>query len=155
MADNTINIYVLALDQGKYYIGRTRLPVERINEHFNGSGSGWTKKYTPRYIIEFRTDASPFDEDKITKEYMAKYGLDNVRGGSYCQLELPREERLLLEKEIRSAKGQCFKCGKQGHVQAKCKQKTMKKIGQCFKCGREGHWIADCYAKTDIHGKKL
>ena len=41
-------IYVIALTEGKYYVGRSDLPEERIMAHFSGDGSIWTKTYTPQ-----------------------------------------------------------------------------------------------------------
>jgi predicted GIY-YIG superfamily endonuclease len=37
-------IYVLELIDKRYYIGRTSNFIQRMNEHFNGMGSEYTKK---------------------------------------------------------------------------------------------------------------
>ena len=46
---------------------------------------------------------SMFEEDALTKEYMAKYGIENVRGGTYCKEILDTAQVELLKKEIQSA----------------------------------------------------
>ena len=76
-------------------------------------------------------NVSPFDEDKITKEYMAKYGIENVRGGSYVEIELSELQTEALKIELWQAKD------------------------LCTQCGRKGHFVKDCYAKTDVTGKKI
>ena len=45
-----VYIYVLKLEQEKYYIGKTNNPEFRINDHFNNIGSEWTKKYCHNFI---------------------------------------------------------------------------------------------------------
>ncbi len=40
-----VYIYVLKLENNKYYIGKTDNPEIRLNSHFNFNGSEWTKKY--------------------------------------------------------------------------------------------------------------
>jgi predicted GIY-YIG superfamily endonuclease len=104
-------IYVLKLQHGKYYVGKTNNPERRLTEHIYGKGSEYTKVYPPLKQIELREIKSEFDEDSCTKEYMAKYGIDNVRGGSYCTLELTEEQQDFLQREICHAKDKCFKCG--------------------------------------------
>lgn len=37
-------------------------------------------KYEPVLLEKVIENASPFDEDKVCKEYMLQYGIDNVRG---------------------------------------------------------------------------
>ena len=81
-------IYVLRLEGGHYYIGKSDNVIARYQQHLDGKGSAWTKLHKPVSLVKTVEGASPFDEDKITKEYMAKYGIDKVRGGSYVQLEL-------------------------------------------------------------------
>ncbi len=117
----SINIYTLLLRGNKYYIGKTRNVNFRINEHFNGIGSAWTKKYEPIKVLKIFKNCSIFDEDKYTKIYMAKYGIDNVRGGNYVQLTLDKNTRVFLENELNSAQDRCFKCGKLGHFIKECK----------------------------------
>ena len=115
-------IYVLKLEHDKYYIGKTKNLSNRINEHLNSNGSEWTSLHKPikpnPLIIYFEGDA--FEEDKKTKEWMSKYGIDNVRGGTYCQIVLDESTRKHLEKEILGAKDHCFKCGKSGHFANEC-----------------------------------
>ena len=84
----TTNVYALKLADGKYYIGKSDNIEQRLHDHFSGSGSAWTREYKPIKVIERRENVSRFEEDKMTKEYMEKYGIDNVRGGAYTQVDL-------------------------------------------------------------------
>ena len=77
------NIYILRLKDGRYYIGKTDNVAKRFQEHMNGNGSAWTRKYKPVELVLTIMNASPFDEDRYTEEYMERYGTDKVRGGSY------------------------------------------------------------------------
>ena len=98
-------IYVLKLEGGKFYIGRTnKKAVERFKEHKAGKGSAWTRKYKPIGIDRIDLNGDKFDEDKVTKQYMEKYGIDNVRGGTYCKIILSRETRELILKELNGGK---------------------------------------------------
>jgi cellular nucleic acid-binding protein len=122
MASTTI--YVLKLQGGKYYIGKSDDAMKRYQQHLNGYGSAWTKQYKPISLEKVIPNASPFDEDKYTKEYMAKYGIENVRGGSYVSIDISEEQEDLLRREIRGAEDSCQKCGRQGHFANKCTRKT-------------------------------
>jgi predicted GIY-YIG superfamily endonuclease len=37
-----VNIYILQLEDNKYYIGKTTQPEIRLVSHFNSDGSSWT-----------------------------------------------------------------------------------------------------------------
>jgi predicted GIY-YIG superfamily endonuclease len=77
-----VYIYVLKLQSNKYYIGKTNNPQFRLSAHFDANGSEWTKLYTPVNLVELITNCDDYDEDKYTRIYMDKYGIDNnVRGG--------------------------------------------------------------------------
>ena len=113
-----LNIYALQLEQGKYYIGKTNRfegfdGVQLcFQEHLEGRGLEWTKKYYPISIIESYEHYSPFEEDVLTKKYMMKYGIENVRGGSYTKIDLEEWQVKSLENEFKSVNDKCFKCGK-------------------------------------------
>lgn len=124
----TTNIYVLKLEQNKYYVGKSKNVAQRYQEHLQGMGSVWTRKYKPVKLDTVIENASPFDEDKEVKIYMAKYGIENVRGGSYVAEQLSEEQLQLLKAEIRGSSD------------------------LCNKCGRESHFYKDCYAKSDTDG---
>jgi hypothetical protein len=81
--------------------------------------------------VEIKEEADEFDEDKYTKMYMKKYGIDNVRGGTYTQLVLPDYLRMAIEKELCSAQD------------------------LCFRCNRSGHFVNHCYAITKADGSPL
>lgn len=117
----TTTIYILKLNDNKYYIGKTNRTVkERYQEHLEGIGSFWTKKYKPLSIIKQIENSSPFDEDRYVKEYMAIYGIDNVRGGSYNQEELNGETIKFLKNELRTSNNECYKCGSTSHFVSEC-----------------------------------
>jgi predicted GIY-YIG superfamily endonuclease len=118
-------VYVLLCEKNRYYVGKTDRSIEdRIEEHFNKCGSEWTRKYKPIKAVEIKKEADEFDEDKYTKMYMKKYGIDKVRGGTYTQIELPEYQEMTLQNELCSASDLCFRCNRSGHFASNCYAKT-------------------------------
>ena len=115
-----VYIYTLLLENGKYYIGKTKNPSFRIEEHFNSTGSTWTKLYKPVEVIEIKPDCDEYDEDKITLQYMNKYGVDNVRGGTFISLELDNNTLNTIKRMLNGANDNCFICGQKGHFSSRC-----------------------------------
>ena len=80
-------LYVLKLEMGKWYIGRTANVERRFQQHVEGVGAKWTGLHKPISIEMTRPLLSEHDEDMTTLEYMIKYGIYNVRGGKWCAVE--------------------------------------------------------------------
>jgi hypothetical protein len=174
-------IYVLKLEEEKYYIGRTENPDFRLEQHFNGNASAWTNKYKPVQILQLYTGDNG-DEDKYVIKYMDLYGIDNVRGGTFSQIEFDDETKRLLTKMCYSLGNKCFRCGEKGHYVRQCKQNVISYPKQeeqkndsflsgllnvvttyvnewttkpCKRCGRDSHTEQQCYAKTTVYGNKI
>jgi len=47
----------------------------------------------------------------------------NVRGGTYCKLELNEDQKRALEIENAGSKDLCYYCKKKGHFMAQCEKK--------------------------------
>jgi cellular nucleic acid-binding protein len=145
------NIYILKLTNEKYYVGKTKKPSTRLNEHFNGIGSAWTKKYPPIELVEFVENCSSFDEDKYTLQYMNAYGIENVRGGSYTQIQLDEFTLNHIQKQLVSANDLCFKCGKSDHFAKDCPLYVKSTCEKCFNCGEFGHMARECTINIICH----
>lgn len=113
-------IYTLKLQKGKYYIGKTDNPKFRLDSHFNSYGSTWTQLYKPIKVLELISNCDNFDEDKYTIKYMAKYGINNVRGGSFVLTDLDKSTIEHLTHMINGSNDKCFICGGKGHFAREC-----------------------------------
>ena len=120
-------IYILQLENNKYYVGKTSNPSFRLGDHFSNNGSLWTKKYKPIKVLELIPDCDNYDEDKYTIKYMEKYGINNVRGGSFCNIQLSDTNIVTLQQIITSVTNKCYLCGNNGHYAKECKQVSGKK----------------------------
>jgi len=163
-------IYTIQLEKGKYYIGKTNNPQFRLESHFNSNGSEWTKIYKPLRVIEVKPNCDDYDEDKITRQYMDKYGINNVRGGSFVSVKLDKSTIDTLKKMSNGINNRCFVCGKSGHFAKYCQENEEvwetcsddddddddnDDVNLCFRCGRKGHYVSSCYAIKHINGYYL
>ena len=168
------SLYVLQLEGGKYYVGKTTNVPIRYKQHKEGHGSVWTSMYRPLKIVEVRRLKDEYDENNTTKQYMKKYGVDNVRGGAYCQIDISNNTKLHLEQELNSNLNKCYRCGETGHYAKECdvvwecefcpreftsrelclshENMCQGQLGCCYRCARQGHYTHDCYAKTYANG---
>jgi predicted GIY-YIG superfamily endonuclease len=114
------NVYVLKCEKGKYYVGKTNYPLVRFKQHFSNRGASFTRIYKPIAVMSFLQNVNHFEEDKVVKEMMAKYGIENVRGGAYARIELAAYQKKNLWREIASATDSCFYCGEKDHFARHC-----------------------------------
>lgn len=99
------------------------------------NGSKWTKKYPVVDLYDFHPRMKASDENRITREMMRKFGVANVRGGSWTKVNMTKSEIARLE--------------------AKLKQKTLVSTKKCTRCGRDSHTKSKCYARTHKNGSRL
>lgn len=120
MSSLPTHVYVLELENNKYYVGKTTDIESRYQAHLAGNGSSWTEKYKPIRIIESYVSTSNFDEDNTTKKRMLEHGIENVRGGSYSKMVLEDWQIKSLESEFKGILDCCYLCGKPGHFAVDC-----------------------------------
>lgn len=145
-----LTIYILKLEKNKYYVGKTTNINNRILQHLSQTACEWTKKYKAISIDKTITNADSFDEDKWTIKYMALYGIDNVRGGTFSKIDLSDSDKKTIRKMIAGVEDACYICGKKGHFSRDCPFKNL-----CERCGRLGHNTLTCYAHQNKWGENL
>lgn len=128
-----VNIYVLELEGGKYYVGKTNHTFNRFNQHWRGTGSKWTQKHSPVDLYAFHRDMRDIDENKITLSMMKEFGASNVRGGSWTKVDMTPSEIQRLNR----------------------KSRRKKKKPTCTRCGRTSHDVSTCYARFHANGKEI
>lgn len=57
--------------------------------------------------------------------------------------------RVTNRKPKPEARGECFRCGREGHIANDCPAHNRK----CDKCGREGHFAVKCQTKKRSYGE--
>jgi hypothetical protein len=82
--------------------------------------------------------------------YMAEYGIENVRGGAYCRMEMPNSLTKLLYREIWHAQNRCLECGSRVHYVAKCKSFIDEKRNVLFRVETIEYYNTDWYLLLGI-----
>jgi predicted GIY-YIG superfamily endonuclease len=85
-------VFILSLQDDKFYIGYGLSIDSDIRKHFNGFGCEWTKKYRPIKVLKKIRTRNLDETKKVTIEYINKYGWDNVRGYRWDKIDLKAPE---------------------------------------------------------------
>lgn len=80
-------IYVLKLENNKWWIGKSKNPSTRILAHKDGLGSSWTRENRVIETIEVLEDG---DLTEVTLSYMKKYEWQNVQGSAWYGNQLDK-----------------------------------------------------------------
>lgn len=159
-------VYVLQLEQGKYYVGyTTRDNAQRIQEHYNATSvsasvsspapaAAWTTKYKPVQLIRW-LPAIPEDEDRITLELMREHGWWQVRGGRWSDPSLSGPPTEIWNSGTLSTLAKVVVTMSNLFSTLTLPRPKERFATGCYRCGRNTHWVKDCYAKRDIHGRLL
>jgi hypothetical protein len=112
--------------------------MDRIQDHIEKKGAKWTKAHRPVKPYPYHQTFPGMtrkDENKLTLEWMTKYGIKNVRGGEWCMVKMYPQTVKELESLIKKSKP--------------------KKGQNCDRCGRDTHNRARCYATTTVDGVSI
>ncbi|MFD1393808.1 GIY-YIG nuclease family protein [Lacticaseibacillus jixianensis] len=91
--------YVLLMANGQFYVGVTNNPQRRLKEHLSGEGSSVTHIGHPiglaslEHLGKLTYRDSEHYEDAKTLALMARFGIDNVRGGHWA---MPKNHDVLF-----------------------------------------------------------
>lgn len=94
-------LYVLDLEDDCFYVGMTSYKDvgRRFAEHIAGTAK-WTTLHKPLKIHETRNVGVMAEssvaalETGLTLEYIGVYGIERVRGGALCSLDMRRLEKI-------------------------------------------------------------
>lgn len=97
-------IYVLRLKSNRYFLLRAEETKSDARILFEAEILyDYPKEYLPESVYAKHTEDSLIDLDKYVKHYMIWFGIDNVRGGSYLNIELPDYQQKTLFEEMNTA----------------------------------------------------
>ena len=120
-------VYVLKLEDGKYYVGSSEYIESRVQAHFVGHGSAWTKMHKPVERITLLTSPMTHLESWERLEFLNRvlcHGIENVRGWAYSSTFLSVDELYNLLQDIAEAKNLCRRCYRDTHFICNCKETT-------------------------------
>jgi len=115
-------VYVLYLQNNKYYVGKSVYPNQCINKHFLGEGNVWTRLHKPLKVVR------PLSEPQWelwclteTLRLMNIHGIDNIRGSLFSDSKpFTNIEKIMACQLFNELNGSCCRCGGSGHPTSQC-----------------------------------
>ena len=81
-------VYVLRLEQNKWYVGFSDDVNRRVQKHVRSGGSSWTRLYPVIEVYSVVPGAGTDYERLVTLSLMKQCGWENVRGAGWCSAYL-------------------------------------------------------------------
>jgi predicted GIY-YIG superfamily endonuclease len=121
-----LHTYILTLEGNKYYVGSIDMtrdtPDSVMKRHLTGKDCVWTRMYKPIRFIIGKTFNEILEIEKIVIYLMDEFGINNVRGGIFSEVELSEMQKLFIDNIIWNYSGRCYKCGSEQHKIFECPQ---------------------------------
>lgn len=124
-------VYVLVLDDGTRYVGKSENVSSRVAQHMGESASAWCMKGGTTHARQEDPCTPPLDdlnlwEQKETVEQMLRHGCNRVRGWEFTGCDpLNDSELSMIELLVFGTRDACRKCGRCGHFAAQCSATTL------------------------------
>lgn len=119
-------VYILKLDDGCRYVGKSNNVSKRIEEHRNGAGAEWCKLHGIKQlqvmpVISRRVgDDLNLWEQNETIHQMMQHGTSMVRGWAFTNPVLHQGELNMIKTLVFESADVCRKCGYRGHFANSC-----------------------------------
>lgn len=154
-------VYVVKLDNGKYFIGHTK-KTRNLPEQIEKLNIEWLKINPIKQILKVYNHCDKYDVDKYTKKYMEVYGVENVRGGSYYNVNIRKEEleqikKEFEKKEIYEYESSSEKEEKEEYIEDSFDkiEKEFEIINKCSRCGSNEHYVYQCFKEFEPEIKNV
>lgn len=119
--DGDDGVYVLELDDGRYYVGKSHRIAERLRQHTEGEGAACAKGYRRRVTpLTARADDFEAWERAETLARMRRHGIGRVRGWMYTAPDMGEAQRDHAYQQVCERFDLCRRCGREGHFAANC-----------------------------------
>jgi hypothetical protein len=164
-------VYVLLLQAGGRYVGKSIDVERRVAEHRSGRGAAWVRHQggvaaVDRPITPRTVDLGAW-EARETIAQMMRHGFDAVRGWEWTGCAPLTAGDLDFFRRTAFGTGDlCRACGRPGHFAqrctrppeawlAACNAAIAARTAACRRCGRASHAETRCYARTHVDGRPL
>lgn len=104
-------IYLLELENNKYYVGYSRNMQSALKKHEKGKASNWTYTNKPIRLLKYQKVVfeNGIPDIKMVNEWVlqcgVEHGYENVRGGNFTSLEPEHHMKLIQSFLQNKAKG--------------------------------------------------
>ena len=91
--DGVSYVYILRLENNKWYVGQSNYLSRRLAQHFLHHGSYWTRAFTPLAVYAIMRGGVDVEKSQ-TLAMMREHGWNNVRGSDWtmlCDIDRPVE----------------------------------------------------------------
>lgn len=125
MPKKATQIYVLALEHGMRYVGKTDLSPElRFQQHLeenSKNAAAWCKLHKPLSVVSCYPQTSLSSEDECVLQLMANpmFGIDRVRGGSFSSIDIEPHRKTIVAM-LATRANVCYLCHLPNHVASAC-----------------------------------
>ena len=120
-------VYVLVLDDGTRYVGKSENVPVRVQQHRGGQGSAWcarggtTRMREDRPLTPAQTDLNSWEQNETVAQMLA-HGCHNVRGWEFTSCQpLTTTDYAVFQRLVFASGNVCRKCGHPGHFAATCR----------------------------------